>query len=97
MFVGARVVVFCDGDFWHGRNIEQRIAKLSRGHNAGYWVAKVRRNFERDRANDAALETAGWTVLRYWESDIRADAEMLAAAIKALIVSRLSGKDRRRP
>jgi DNA mismatch endonuclease, patch repair protein len=70
VFVRQRVVVFCDGDFWHGRNLEARAAKLSRGHNASYWVAKVRRNVHRDRETDARLYEAGWAVLRLWETDI---------------------------
>src|SRR5687768_8023193 len=37
----ARVAVFCDGDFWHGRGLKSRLAKLGRGHNADYWVSKI--------------------------------------------------------
>lgn len=70
VFVKHRVVVFCDGDFWHGRELEARAAKLARGHNAVYWVAKVRQNVERDVRQTRALEDAGWLVLRFWESDL---------------------------
>src|SRR5262245_59222595 len=41
VFPGRRVVVFCDGDFWHGRQLRRRLRKLAKGHNARYWVAKV--------------------------------------------------------
>jgi DNA mismatch endonuclease (patch repair protein) len=76
VFPRYRVAVFCDGDFWHGRNLAMRVAKLSRGHNANYWMAKVQRNVARDRSQTRALRNAGWMVLRFWESDIlhRADA-----------------------
>src|SRR4051812_33021234 len=37
-FRSARVVVFCDGDFWHGKDLEARLARLANGHNAPYWV-----------------------------------------------------------
>ncbi len=70
VFSKARVVIFCDGDFWHGRDLEQRIAKLSRGHNAPYWVAKIKHNVERDARQAKLLSDAGWLVLRFWESDI---------------------------
>lgn len=70
VFPRKRVVVFCDGDFWHGRDLEDRLAKLSRGHNSTYWVAKVQRNVTRDRENERALEAAGWTVVRVWESEV---------------------------
>ena len=44
-----RVVVFCDGDFWHGRQWSKRKSKLAEGWNASYWVAKIERNRQRDR------------------------------------------------
>jgi len=70
VFPKARLVVFCDGDFWHGRRWAERRRKLRTGHNADYWVRKIGRNIERDRQNTALLEKAGWTVLRFWEGDI---------------------------
>jgi G:T-mismatch repair DNA endonuclease (very short patch repair protein) len=66
--------VFCDGDFWHGRNLEERIRKLSVGHNAPYWIAKIQANVARDRRHDDELRAIGWIVLRYWETDVRHDA-----------------------
>lgn len=87
VFRGARVVVFCDGDFWHGRDLEERLQKLAVGHNAPYWTAKIRRNVERDRANDARLAGAGWVVLRFWETDIRRDAEAVAKSVANAIAA----------
>jgi DNA mismatch endonuclease, patch repair protein len=70
VFIKQRVVVFCDGDFWHGRDLNRRLAALAAGHNATYWLAKVQRNVERDRRQTEALEASGWIVLRFWETDI---------------------------
>lgn len=70
VFLRERVVVFCDGDFWHGRHLDCRLAKLSRGHNSTYWIAKVQRNVARDRENQRALEASGWTVVRVWGTDV---------------------------
>jgi len=81
VFRPARVAVHCDGDFWHGRNLKERLAKLSTGHNAPYWVAKIQGNVARDARSTAALAANGWLVLRYWEKDIHADAERIAAEI----------------
>jgi len=81
VFVKQRVAVFCDGDFWHGRDLEHRIEKLARGHNAAYWTAKVQRNVERDRQNTSALYAAGWTVLRFWETDVLRETRMVADRI----------------
>lgn len=64
------LVVFVDGDFWHGRDLEKRVERLARGSNSGYWVAKIGYNRERDARNNALLEAAGWRVLRLWETDV---------------------------
>lgn len=71
VFVKARVIVFCDGDFWHGRDWEQRKLKLKMGTNAEYWLAKIAANIERDKRNTKLLEEGGWNVIRIWESDIK--------------------------
>jgi DNA mismatch endonuclease (patch repair protein) len=85
VFAGAKVAVFCDGDFWHGRDWRKRRRKLERGHNPEYWIAKIKRNMERDRKNTRELEKAGWLVLRFWETDILRDPEAVAdQAIAAL-------------
>lgn len=81
VFRRARVVVFVDGDFWHGRGLARRLAKLSAGHNAPYWVAKIQGNVARDARVTASLEADGWLVLRYWEKDIHAGAPRIAAEI----------------
>lgn len=85
VFATKRVVVFCDGDFWHGRNLEQRLQRLRAGHNAPYWVAKIRANAERDRRNNAELAAKGWTVLRFWESDITRDPEAIAKQVASAL------------
>ncbi len=78
VFPRARLVVFCDGDFWHGRDWAALRAKLAQGTNSAYWLAKIGTNRERDRLNTHRLETLGWQVLRVWETDVRSD--VLAAA-----------------
>jgi DNA mismatch endonuclease (patch repair protein) len=77
----ARLAVFCDGDFWHGRNLKRRLQKLAAGHNAPYWVSKIKGNVDRDRRTDRLLRDAGWNVLRFWESDVLANPERLAKAV----------------
>ena len=85
LFPKPRVVVFCDGDFWHGRHLEARVAKLARGHNSTYWISKVRRNAERDMEQTKALEALGWVVLRFWETDLRRDVRRIADKVVSII------------
>lgn len=84
-FIGTRVAVFCDGDFWHGKNWSNRRQKLSRGANPSYWVAKIERNMQRDATNTAALEHMGWRVLRFWESDIQSDLDGVVSQIAEVV------------
>lgn len=64
-FLEAKVVVFVDGDFWHGRTRE--LPKT----NTTWWADKFRRNRARDRRQARALVAAGWVVVRMWETGLR--------------------------
>jgi DNA mismatch endonuclease, patch repair protein len=85
VFATALVVVFCDGDFWHGRDWQRRSRKLRDGTNASYWVAKIKANRGRDRRNNRLLGQWGWTVVRVWETDIRANPEQVADRIANVV------------
>jgi DNA mismatch endonuclease (patch repair protein) len=97
-FIRAKVAVFVDGDFWHGRHWAARRAKLKVGANAAYWVAKIERNRKRDRRVTRALRVTGWTVLRLWETDIvrnpAAAARRVARALHATQRLRSATTDR---
>jgi DNA mismatch endonuclease (patch repair protein) len=77
-FTSRRVAVFVDGCFWHACPEHGSQPKS----NEWYWSPKLTRNVERDRAADAALAQAGWTVLRLWEHVPLPDA--VAAVIAAV-------------
>jgi DNA mismatch endonuclease (patch repair protein) len=96
VFSRAKVVVFCDGDFWHGRHWKSLKAKLQQGTNAPYWLAKIARNRQRDTENNARLKRSGWYVVRLWETDIIANPDAAAEAIGRIVSSRLSEETTRR-
>lgn len=80
-FARERVAVFCDGDFWHGRDWEDRHRRLSAGANSAYWVAKIARNMQRDQLITRELRASGWTVVRLWEREILQAPELAAAQV----------------
>lgn len=86
VFSRQRIAVFVDGDFWHGRNWEQRRERLRSGNNAAYWLAKIAYNRERDRRNNSLLADLGWRVVRFWETDVLRDPERAAGKISSLII-----------
>ena len=61
--------MFCDSEFWHGYNWEER--KHDFKSNQEFWISKIERNIERDLEVTAKLELDGWTVLRFWGKDIK--------------------------
>ncbi len=85
VFTRACVAVFVDGCYWHSCP-EHATSPRS---NAEYWLPKLARNVERDRANDAALAAAGWRVVRVWEHETPA---VVAASIAAIVTSRGSNR-----
>jgi DNA mismatch endonuclease (patch repair protein) len=87
-----KLIIFCDGDFWHGRNLESRIVRLRSGHNHNYWVAKILSNVARDKRNAARLRRQGWSVIRIWESDILKRPQRVVNRIRrVLFLRRCSG------
>lgn len=72
------VVVFIDGDFWHGKDFKKRKHKLS-----AYWRNKITTNMKRDRKHSRMLRDDGWEVVRLWEEDIRKRPEWCMERIKA--------------
>lgn len=81
IFVGARVVVFIDGCFWHGCPRHY----IPPTGNATYWSAKIERNRARDLRNNDALTEAGYTVLRFWECEIKSELFGVVARISRAI------------
>lgn len=71
-FHTAKLAVFVDGDFWHGRTWFRDGAAPAT--NADFWIGKFERNRRRDRLVDRELRRRGWSVLRLWASDVRKNA-----------------------
>ncbi len=68
-----KVVVFVDGEFWHGHNWAIKRDKIKT--NQAFWIPKIERNIERDIENNKALEMLGFTVIRFWEHEIKKDLQ----------------------
>ena len=69
VFIGKKVAVFCDSEFWHGYNWEERKEDIKTRRE--FWIPKIERNMQRDLEVNVALTEAGWIVLRFWGKDIK--------------------------
>jgi len=81
-----RLIVFVDGDFWHGRQFRTRRhasleGQFTQSASREYWLTKIRRNMARDLKHTDALLCSGWKVARFWETDVNRDAESCIAAL----------------
>lgn len=90
VFAAARVAVFIDGDFWHGNPRKFRLPKS----NVAYWTAKILGNRRRDRAVNRLLRSAGWRVVRFWQSSLTDEPRVLRRLSAAVEAGRM---DPRRP
>lgn len=83
VFVAAKVVVFVDGDYWHGWRFPAWKHKLS-----PYWKEKIERNRRRDRSNFKKLRRDGWLVIRLWEHEIERNPTRCIDRIEAAVYPR---------
>lgn len=83
VFIGKKVAVFCDSEFWHGYNWEER-KKDIKSHQE-FWISKIERNIKRDIEVNERLIAEGWTVLRFWGKDIKEKTIQCADIIEKMI------------
>lgn len=80
VFIRKKLAVFVDGEFWHGKNWQSRKQKLKT--NRDYWIPKIEKNILRDEAVNVKLLYKGWTVLRFWDSEIMKTPDECVREIK---------------
>jgi DNA mismatch endonuclease (patch repair protein) len=80
-----RIAIFCDSEFFHGKDWDQLKLRLENGNNSTFWIKKITRNMERDQENEKALRFREWTVLRIWGEDIRKHTDDCVRAVEEAI------------
>lgn len=65
-----KIAIFCDSEFFHGKDWEVLKPRLENRNNSDYWLKKISRNRERDDEINKQLLFQGWTVIRFWGKDI---------------------------
>ena len=84
VFIGLKIAVFCDSEFWHGYDWENR--KKDFKSNQEFWIPKIERNIARDNEVNEKLSSEGWIVLRFWGKEIKKEtcrcADIIEKAVK---------------
>ena len=83
VFKGKKIAIFCDSEFWHGYNWEER-KKDFKSHQE-FWIPKIEQNMKRDIEVTHKLESEGWTVLRFWGNEIKKETEKCANIIEKAV------------
>jgi DNA (cytosine-5)-methyltransferase 1 len=96
IILSARLAIFVDGDFWHGNQFRKRKLnaleeQFPETATKAYWLTKIRRNMSRDAAHTSMLLSQGWSVLRFWESQLRADLEGYVEMVARLVEQGVKG------
>lgn len=77
-----KLVIFVDGEFWHGYNWDQKKKRIKTNRN--FWIPKIERNMQRDIEYNEILRNAGFTVLRFWEHEIKNNLNECVETITAV-------------
>lgn len=85
-FIGKKVAVFCDSEFWHGYDWENK--KNDIHTRKEFWIPKIERNMARDKEVNEKLQNEGWIVLRFWGKDIKKNTQDCADKIGAALEGR---------
>lgn len=80
-----KIAIFCDSEFFHGKDWDVLRPKLEKGKNPEYWVRKIQRNIDRDKEKDQELLSQGWTVIHFWGKDILKDTDECIKVIEETI------------
>ena len=80
-----KIAIFCDSEFFHGKDWGKLKVKLMHGKNPDYLLKKIERNITRDQEKDALLRGKGWTVLHFWGDDIKSDVDGCIKTIEETI------------
>lgn len=82
VFTKYKLAIFCDAEFWHGKDWDILRTKLLKGKNSEYWVSKIQRTRERDANVEQELRFMGWTVLRFWRQEILKNLEQCVQTVE---------------
>lgn len=80
-----KIAIFCDGEFFHGKDWEILKPKLEKGNNSQYWISKISKNRVRDDEINKQLLFLGWTVIRFWGRDIVKNVDECVKVIEETI------------
>ena len=80
-----KIAIFCDSEFFHGKDWEVLKPRLEKGDNGQFWSNKISKNRERDEEVNKRLLFEGWTVVRFWGDDIKKHTEECVRVVEEVV------------
>ncbi len=80
-----KIVIFCDSEFFHGKDWKVLKPRLEKSNNSQYWISKISRNREHDDEINKRLLFEGWTVIRFWGKDIQKNVDECVRVVEETI------------
>ena len=80
-----KIAIFCDGEFFHGKDWEVLKQRLENSNNSEYWINKISKNMHHDDQVNKELMFMGWTVIRFWGNDIKKNTDECIKVIDEVV------------
>ena len=80
-----KIAIFCDGEFFHGKDWEVLRVRLENSNNSDFWISKISRNRQRDDEINKKLLFMGWTVIRFWGHEIKKHTDECVKVVEEVI------------
>lgn len=89
-----KIAIFCDSEFFHGKNWEAQKLRLAKGNHGEFWINKISKNIIHDEEINKKLWLMGWTVIRFWGEEIKKNTgECIKTIEEAIFEKQLDLKD----
>lgn len=88
-----KIAIFCDGEFFHGKDWEVLKPRLEKSNNSQFWINKISRNRERDDEVNKRLLFEGWTVIRFWGDEIRKNLDECVRVVDETVFDIMTQQD----
>ena len=80
-----KIAIFCDSEFFHGKDWEVLKPRLEIGGHGDFWVKKITNNRRRDDEVNKKLLFMGWTVIRFWGKEIMKNTDECVRVIEETV------------
>lgn len=85
VLIKYKLAIFCDSEFFHGKDWDNLKIRLQKSNNSDYWINKIAKNRERDEYINKQLFYLGWKVVRFWGNEVKKNTDECIKVIEEII------------